>query len=73
MNHDFATFKSQLDEAMNSSYHIDLENLRSWTSMQALIAVSAIDEHYDVLITHDELAAVSTLKELFALVQQKAS
>lgn len=73
MKHDYATFKSQMEEAMNSSYHMDLENVRSWTSMQSLIAVSAIDEHYDVLIAHEELSAIGTLKQLFRLVVQKIS
>lgn len=73
MKLDYAAFKSQLEEAMNSSYHMDIENVRSWTSMQALIAVSAIDEHYNVLISHDELAAVKSLKQLLALVEQKSA
>lgn len=73
MELDYSRFKSQLEEAMNSSYHMDIENVRSWTSMQSLIAVSAIDEHYDVLIDHEEMAAIDSLDQLFTLVSQKTA
>ncbi len=71
MNPSYPEFKARIEEALDPKFTVDVEQIRTWTSMQSLIAVSAIDEHYDVLITYEDLASVSTLQELHDVVQRK--
>ncbi|OFZ56965.1 MAG: hypothetical protein A3D92_06905 [Bacteroidetes bacterium RIFCSPHIGHO2_02_FULL_44_7] len=69
----YSEFKGIIESVLDAKFVVDLEKLRTWTSMQALIAVSAIDEHYNVLVSYDELASVSTLQELYLLINSKNS
>jgi hypothetical protein len=39
--------------------------------MQTLIVVSALDEHYDVLLSHEELKQAKKLEELYSILLQK--
>lgn len=68
MEKDYSEFKKIVSDALTNSRIEDIEDIRSWTSMQVLIVVSAIDEHYDVLISHEEMKSISRLQELFSLV-----
>lgn len=71
MNADYPEFKSIIEGVLDAKFVVDLEKLRTWTSMQALIAVSAIDEHYNVLVSYEDLASVNTLEELHLLIISK--
>jgi len=73
MNAGYSEFKSIIEGVLDAKFVVELERLRTWTSMQSLIAVSAIDEHYDVLVSHNELASVNTLYELYQLINSKNS
>jgi len=41
--------------------------LESWSSLQSLIVVTAIDEAYGVTLRENQLSAANTLEELFLL------
>lgn len=72
MNEEFAIFREYVKKQF-SAYNVeDFEDISTWSSMQSLVVVSAIDEAYDVLIPYEELAKVSTLKELYHLLEKKA-
>lgn len=73
MNAEYSEFKSIIEGVLDAKFVVDLEKLRTWTSMQTLIAVSAIDEHYDVLVSYNELSSVNTLQELHVLIISKKS
>jgi len=59
--------KAQFIEPFASAYN----KIDEWTSMQSLIVVSTIDEHYDVLLSHEELKTVSSLQALHQKVLHK--
>ncbi|GAB5539713.1 MAG: hypothetical protein Salg2KO_18160 [Salibacteraceae bacterium] len=43
-------------------------NLQDWSSLQALIVITTIDEAYDVTINEQELQNAQTFGDLFTLV-----
>lgn len=47
------------------------KELEEWTSLIALSAIAMVDEEYDVLLKGADMKSVSTLGELFELVQSK--
>lgn len=60
-----------MKDAFAGSFASAYDKVQDWTSMQSLIVVSAIDEHYDVLMSHEELKNVMKLEELHQKVLQK--
>lgn len=68
---EFSKFDQMIQELFDPTSSFDYKSLESWSSMQSLIVVSAIDEHYDVLITYDELKKIDTVEELHSLVVDK--
>lgn len=68
---DFSFFEELIKEQFDGVYQKRYNQLREWSSMQSLIVVSAIDEHYDVLISQSELNEVETLLALHGLVIRK--
>ena len=62
------TFSENFDQ---SSSVIDLStsfrDLEEWSSMQALIVIAAIDEHYGVTITEKDFRAAQTVADLCRL------
>lgn len=71
MNPSFTEFEEMIKDLFDTQNSFDHTSVESWTSMQSLIAVSAIDEHYDVLISHDELKSARSLVELHAVLKHK--
>ena len=71
MEKEFPEFNSMIKELFSPDYSSDYLWTESWSSMQSLIVVSAIDEHYDILITYDELKKINTVEELHSLVVDK--
>ncbi|MFT4600094.1 MAG: acyl carrier protein [Arenicella sp.] len=68
MDNTLVEFNEIIKECIGSNFSEDHYLIESWTSMQSLIIVSAIDEHYDVLITHEELKSCRSTVELLHLV-----
>lgn len=42
----------------------DYVHVSSWSSIQLLIIINAIDEHYDVLISREEIKNIQNLEDL---------
>lgn len=68
---DFLFFEEIIKQQFEGVYQNRYNQLREWSSMQSLIVVSTIDEHYDVLINQKDLNGAESLAELHALVIQK--
>lgn len=45
--------------------------VEGWTSLTALMVISAVDEEYGVVLPPDEMRKTNTIQELFDLVQSK--
>jgi acyl carrier protein len=71
MEKDFTVFSKMIQDLFDPQFSFDYLNVESWTSMQTLIVVSALDEHYDVLLSHEELKQVKKLEELYSILLQK--
>lgn len=44
-------------------------DLQDWSSMQALIVITAIDEVYDITIEENKLRTAQTFEDLYTLVK----
>ncbi|MEN9303725.1 MAG: hypothetical protein RL264_2154 [Bacteroidota bacterium] len=51
--------------------NIDFRSLEGWSSMHALILIALVDNHFGVLLAGEDLKSVSTVAELYNLVQNK--
>lgn len=71
VNRDFAFFESVIKELFIGVYAKRYNRLDEWSSMQSLIVVSAIDEHFDVILEHPEMKQANSLEELHEIVLQK--
>jgi acyl carrier protein len=71
METDFDKFSLMVEELFEPQFNFDHKNLESWTSMQSLIVVCAIDEHYQVLLSHEELKQAKNLEDLYSILTQK--
>jgi len=45
--------------------------MEGWSSMHALILIALVDNHFDVLLTGEELRGLNTIKDLFDLLASK--
>jgi acyl carrier protein len=45
--------------------------MEGWSSMHALILIALVDNHFDVLLTGEELRGLDTIKDLFDLLASK--
>lgn len=46
-------------------------DLDEWSSMHALIIIALIDTEYDVILTGEDLASISTVGELYDIVYSR--
>lgn len=51
----------------------EFRKIEGWSSMMALIVIAKIDSDYGITITAEELAKCSTMNDLFAVAQSKAT
>ena len=71
MDKSFDFFQGAIQKQFVGSFASSYNKIGVWTSMQSLIVVSPIDEHYDVLLSHEELKKVTSLEALHKKVLQK--
>lgn len=66
-------FAEQFDDTEFAEFKPELRfrDLEEWDSLSALSVIAMIDEKYEVQLSGDELRSVSTLQELFDLVESK--
>ena len=68
---DFDQFEKIIKDQFQGVYEKRFNQLEDWSSMQILIVISSIDEHYDTLLTHEEIKSVGNLDDLHELVRAK--
>lgn len=73
MNKTYSEFNALVKSLLDPKFTSDYESIDTWTSMQSLIVVSAIDEHYNVLISYEDLKEVKSLEDLYVIVMHKIS
>ena len=68
-----ARFAEEFDETPAEQFKADtvFKSLDEWGSLTALSIVSMVDEEYDKRITGADLRNVSTIEELYKLVEAK--
>jgi acyl carrier protein len=71
MDKTFDFFQRIIQDQFVGSFASLYDKISEWTSMQSLIVVSTIDEHYDVLMSHEEFKNVTSLEALHQKVLQK--
>ena len=66
-------FAAEFDETPIEDFapDTDYKSLDEWNSLTALSIISMVDEELDKSVTGSELKSVSTIKELFDLIQAK--
>lgn len=66
-------FAEEFDETPAEQFKADtvFKSLDEWGSLTALSIVSMVDEEYDKRITGADLRSVSTIEELYNLVEAK--
>lgn len=68
-----ARFAEEFDETPEEQFtpRTIFKNLDEWGSLTALSIVSMVDEEYDKRITGADLRSVSTIEDLYNLVESK--
>ena len=66
-------FASEFDETPIEKFTPDTEygKLEEWGSLAALSIISMIDEEFGKFLTGADLRSVSTIEELYNLIQEK--
>ena len=73
LNEFVAKFASEFDETSVEKFtHSTVyKELDEWGSLTALSIISMIDEEFDKFLTGADLRSVSTIEELYGLIQTK--
>ncbi|MBR0123689.1 MAG: acyl carrier protein [Bacteroidales bacterium] len=68
-----ARFAEEFDETPEEEFKAEtvFKDLDEWGSLTALSIISMVDEEYDKRITGADLRSVSTIEELYNLVESK--
>jgi acyl carrier protein len=48
-----------------------IRNMDGWSSMHALLLIALVDNHYELLLTGEDLRSIQTVQELYDLIQIK--
>lgn len=73
LNDFVARFAEEFDETPQEQFtpSTEFKTLDEWGSLTALSIVSMVDEEYDKRITGADLRSVTTIEELYNLVEAK--
>jgi acyl carrier protein len=63
-------FADQFDDTEYSEFSEDTKfrNLDEWSSLTALAILNMINKKYNILLKHNEMQGVDTIRELFELM-----
>jgi|TARA_R110002051_G_scaffold266396_2_gene326156 acyl carrier protein len=65
------SFKQIIKEEFPENFQDDWELISSWSSMQMLLIMTAIDEQFKVLISHEDFKKANSVDELFEITRLK--
>ena len=73
LNEFIKKFAEEFDETPMSDFTADTKyrQLDEWSSLSGLSIISMIDEEFDKFLTGADLRSVSTIKELYNLIQTR--
>lgn len=71
MENTFQAFRLLVEDQFTPSFKEVYDRPEDWSSMQSMLVVNAIDESYDILISHEELTRIKDLEELYTLLKNK--
>lgn len=73
INQFIENFASLFDETDNTIFtpETKFRELDEWSSLLALSVMAMVDEEYDVQLKADDMRGVTTVQELFDVVQSK--
>ncbi len=60
-------------ETENFTAETSFKDLEEWSSMQALVVIALVDEHYGVALTGEDLLNCDTVNDLYNLIEKKSS
>ena len=68
-----ARFAEEFDETPEEEFKAEtvFRDLDEWGSLAAVLIISMVDEEYDKRITGADLRSVSTIEELYNMVESK--
>tara|TARA_R100000544_G_C2183707_1_gene38174 strand:+ start:183 stop:407 length:225 start_codon:yes stop_codon:yes gene_type:complete len=67
------SFKETIKNEFPEQFLKDWEDLSSWSSMQMLLIMTAINDEYNILISHEDFTAAKTIEGLYQIVLAKNS
>ncbi|MBM3453276.1 MAG: acyl carrier protein [Bacteroidetes bacterium] len=67
--------EEEFDEIQKGSLHptSSIRNMDGWSSMHALILIALVDNHYDILLTGEELKHINTIQDLLETIVKRKS
>lgn len=73
LNEFIARFAEEFDETPENQFtpSTDFKGLEEWGSLTALSIIAMVDEEFEKRITGADLRSVSTLEELYNLIEAK--
>ncbi|MBU3661116.1 MAG: acyl carrier protein [Flavobacteriales bacterium] len=65
--------EDEFDEVETGSLspETSFRQMEGWSSMHALILIALVDNHFDVLLTGEELRGLNTIQDLYDLLETK--
>lgn len=65
--------EEEFDEVETGSLspETSFRQMKGWSSMHALILIALVDNHFDVLLTGEELRGLNTIQDLYDLLETK--
>jgi len=67
--------ESEFDELPRGTLQPEtsFREIEGWSSMHALLLIALVDNHYDVLLTGEELKNAVTIRDLFLIIVNRKS
>lgn len=58
-------------EAGTLSASSSIRDMDGWSSMHALLLIALVDNHYDILLTGEELKNITTINDLYQIILKR--
>jgi len=67
--------ENEFDELEKGKLQSDssIRDMEGWSSMHALILIALVDNHYDVLLSGEELKNVLTVEDLYQVILKRGT
>jgi acyl carrier protein len=67
--------EEEFEEVDKGTLHPEssIRDIEGWSSMHALILIALVDNHYDILLTGEELKNALTIQDLYNAILKRKS